>query len=82
MKRSTNTRKNGKLTIKKLVKCSISSYASFNPSLVEFIKLIRTKDSHLIGDVNLFFQDSGDVEINIMIAGKITESEKFLMHNF
>lgn len=38
---------------------------------IELIKLIRLKeDGRVIGDVNLFFQEDGSVEINLMIAGK------------
>lgn len=32
------------------------------------IKLIRTKEGNVIGDVDLFFSPEGEAEVNIMIA--------------
>ena len=42
------------------------------PLILELIKLIRLKENgKLIGDVNLFFQDDGSAEINLMISSNI-----------
>ena len=41
--------------------------------------MIKLKESgKLIGDVNLFFQDDGSVEINIMISGIQLEVDLFI----
>ena len=48
-----------------------TTYIKCYDVLPELIKLIRLKDTgKLIGDVNLFFQADGSIEINLMISGQ------------